>query len=82
MELLERFMMFYMFSSYSDKSQKFINIKQIVSELCMSSSFRMMALKHTFSENETENTFVRFEVFTAVMVKNAVFWDVMSCGSC
>jgi hypothetical protein len=38
---------------------------------------------------ETENTnvpkhrkrFVRFEVFTAVTMKNAVFWDI-TCGSC
>jgi hypothetical protein len=26
--------------------------------------------------------YVRFEVFTAVTMKNAVFWDVTSCGSC
>jgi hypothetical protein len=25
---------------------------------------------------------VRFEVFTAVSVKNGVFWDVTPCGSC
>jgi hypothetical protein len=25
---------------------------------------------------------VRFEVFTAVTVKNSVFWDVTQCGSC
>jgi hypothetical protein len=25
---------------------------------------------------------VRFEVFTAVTKKNAVFWDVTPCGSC
>jgi hypothetical protein len=25
---------------------------------------------------------VRFEVFTAVTMKNAVFWDVTSCGFC
>jgi hypothetical protein len=24
----------------------------------------------------------RFEVFTAVTMKNGVFWDVMPCGSC
>jgi hypothetical protein len=24
----------------------------------------------------------RFEVFTAVTVKNGVFWDVTPCGSC
>jgi hypothetical protein len=27
------------------------------------------------------NYFVRFEVFTAVTMKNAVFLDVMPCGS-
>jgi hypothetical protein len=26
--------------------------------------------------------FVRFEIFTAVTMKNGVFWDVMPCGSC
>jgi hypothetical protein len=26
--------------------------------------------------------FVRFEVFTAVTMKNAVFWDVAPCISC
>jgi hypothetical protein len=25
---------------------------------------------------------VRFEVFTAVAMRNAVFWDVTPCGSC
>jgi hypothetical protein len=27
-------------------------------------------------------TYVRFEVFTAVTMKNGVFWDVTPCGSC
>jgi hypothetical protein len=26
--------------------------------------------------------FVRFEVLTAVTMKNGVFWDVTPCGSC
>jgi hypothetical protein len=26
--------------------------------------------------------YVRFEVFTAVTMKNGIFWDVMLCGSC
>jgi hypothetical protein len=26
--------------------------------------------------------YVRFEVFTAVAMKNDVFWDVTPCGSC
>jgi hypothetical protein len=25
---------------------------------------------------------VRFEVFTAVTMKNGIFWDVTPCGSC
>jgi hypothetical protein len=28
------------------------------------------------------NFLVRFEVFTAVTMKNGVFWDVTPCGSC
>jgi hypothetical protein len=27
-------------------------------------------------------SYVRFEVFTAVTMKNGIFWDVMPCGSC
>jgi hypothetical protein len=27
-------------------------------------------------------TLVRFEVFSAVTMKNCVFWDVTPCGSC
>jgi hypothetical protein len=30
----------------------------------------------------TENPHVRFEVFTAVTMKNVIFWDVTPCGSC
>jgi hypothetical protein len=30
----------------------------------------------------TKLSLVRFEVFTAVTMKNAVFWDVASCRSC
>jgi hypothetical protein len=29
-----------------------------------------------------EELLVRFEVFTAVTMKNGVFWDVTSCGFC
>jgi hypothetical protein len=28
------------------------------------------------------SSFVRFEVFTEVTLKNGVFWDVTLCGSC
>jgi hypothetical protein len=36
--------------------------------------------RHTvFAE---QNLYVRFEVFTAVTMKNDVFWDVTPCGFC
>jgi hypothetical protein len=31
---------------------------------------------------KTEAHDIRFEVFMAVTMKNGVFWDVTSCGSC
>jgi hypothetical protein len=31
---------------------------------------------------QTKLRYVRFEVFTAVTMKNGVFWDVTPCGSC
>jgi hypothetical protein len=40
--------------------------------------------KHITSplQSLTGHCYVRFEVFMAVTSKNAVFWDVASCGSC
>jgi hypothetical protein len=32
--------------------------------------------------SENDILHVRFEVFTAVTMKNGVFWDVTPCGSC
>jgi hypothetical protein len=32
--------------------------------------------------NKQKRNYVRFEVFTAVTMKNGVFWVVMPCGSC
>jgi hypothetical protein len=29
-----------------------------------------------------QSNFVRFELFTAVTMKNGIFWDVKPCGSC
>jgi hypothetical protein len=31
---------------------------------------------------KSQNEDLRFEVFTAVSMKNDVFWDVTPCGSC
>jgi hypothetical protein len=38
--------------------------------------------RHTTSPLQTPASkfYVRFEVFTAVTMKNAVFWDVTPCG--
>jgi hypothetical protein len=33
-------------------------------------------------QGPTGEWYVRFEVFTALTKKNAVFWDVTPCGSC
>jgi hypothetical protein len=33
-------------------------------------------------QRERGLNYVRFEVFTAVTMKNGVFWDVTPCGSC
>jgi hypothetical protein len=42
-------------------------------------------ISSNFGAKSRENStldYVRFEVFTAVTMKNAVFWDVPPCGSC
>jgi hypothetical protein len=36
----------------------------------------------TALELQTSSHHVRFEVFTAVTMKNAVFWDKVPCRSC
>jgi hypothetical protein len=42
-------------------------------------STRLVKVPKAFVELEDH---VRFEVFTAVTMKNGVFWDVTPCGSC
>jgi hypothetical protein len=34
------------------------------------------------TQNKQNFDRVRFEVLTAVLMKNAVFWDLMPCSSC
>jgi hypothetical protein len=47
-----------------------------------------MQIVHGYYKTEVNHTSVsnhvnvRFEVFTAVIMKNAVFWDVAPCRSC
>jgi hypothetical protein len=43
--------------------------------------FSLYNIKFTTCHAGTSN-YVRFEVFTAMTMKNAVFWDVTPCGSC
>jgi hypothetical protein len=33
-------------------------------------------------QSSASSCYVRFEVFMAVPIKNAAFWDVTPCGSC
>jgi hypothetical protein len=35
-----------------------------------------------YTHLRTRHTVLRFEIFTAVTMKNGVFWDVTPCGSC
>jgi hypothetical protein len=48
-----------------------------------SSSGLFVNTYHPTRWNAQENSYlVRFELFTAVTMNNAIFWDVMPCGSC
>jgi hypothetical protein len=44
--------------------------------------FSHLILSQYFMEPKSPLPHVRFEVFTAVTMKNDVFWDVTPCGSC
>ena len=72
MEFQECFMVFHMFCSYSNKSQKFINMKGIVCELCMCSTFRMMTLKK-FWKNDIRNIFIAFRKIPIIYINLAEY---------
>jgi hypothetical protein len=42
----------------------------------------MIELAASAEAVQTVAEYVRLEVFTAVTMKNGVFWDVTPCGSC
>jgi hypothetical protein len=46
------------------------------------SSTRRYLVSRVAPRQETNIRNVRFEVFTAVTMKNGVFWDVTPCGCC
>jgi hypothetical protein len=55
--------------------------EQIMTLKCI--MFDCMALCSSLNYHvKTTCDFVRSEVFTAVTMKNCVFWDVSPCGSC
>jgi hypothetical protein len=43
---------------------------------------RLGIILDAFRESGTHLIHIRFEVFTAVGMKNDVFWDITPCGSC
>jgi hypothetical protein len=45
-------------------------------------TFLSCHISRAFQDGMNNLLRVRFEVFTVVTMKNAVFWDVTSCGSC
>jgi hypothetical protein len=49
---------------------------QYFEDMCTNGGENITITVRTFYQN------VRFEVFTAVTMKNGVFWDVTPCGSC
>jgi hypothetical protein len=42
----------------------------------------VMILQVRSETHKKFNNLLRFEVYTAVTMKNGVFWDVTPCGSC
>jgi hypothetical protein len=42
----------------------------------------MMQLPHSLEYTAKKGRVVRFEVFAAVTMTNAIFWDVAQCRSC
>jgi E3 ubiquitin-protein ligase DOA10 len=50
--------------------------------LCESHIFRQVHDLISYIARSISMNYVKFEVFTAVTMKNGVFWDVTLCGSC
>jgi hypothetical protein len=48
----------------------------------VSTHYLMIVMVHVANKMGLWIHYVRFEVSTAVTMKNSVFWDVMPCGSC
>jgi hypothetical protein len=63
------------------KSEELDRILGRVCELEVSQTVSRHSTKADCFAAQYCNDFVRFEVFTAVIMKNGVFWDVTPCGS-
>jgi hypothetical protein len=77
------------FGTYAEMEREGISLNEIDTTDC-DNSLESLQVEHLWScdslnihcsiyENKTSE---RFEVFTAVAMKNGVFWDVMPYGSC
>jgi hypothetical protein len=51
-------------------------------QMCPAGAYRVELILLTTTLRNYVNIHVRFEVFTAMIMKNGVFWDVTPCGSC
>jgi hypothetical protein len=51
-------------------------------EIICYNEVEMWYLRSSCYLHKAINRLLRFEIFTAVTMKNGVFWDVTPCGSC
>jgi hypothetical protein len=69
-----------------------VDVRQKLGEFCVTSRclitiliilvFRLSKKYSDSTQTQCTTIYVRFEVFTAVTMKNGVFWDVTPCDSC
>jgi hypothetical protein len=57
-------------------------VRDLVTRKLLLSGTGLPKVLNFFETRLIYRTPVRFEVFTAVTMKNGVFWDVTPCGSC
>jgi hypothetical protein len=65
--------------SIKSASQQII---QLLLPTCQLKKVAGFPVLYSSLDTEYKTEYVRFEDFTAVTMKNGVFWDVMLCGSC
>jgi hypothetical protein len=63
----------------------FAHSNVLLMTLISSKNFRVFQIRHVrgkYNKSQTVTLSLRSEVFTAVTMKNGIFWDVTLCGSC